>query len=160
MGNNPAARRLATNTRKRKQHRWHSGPWRAAIFSLIVLASLASVAFFLGPTLVPRQAPPATGYTVDLTADMGGFSMPVVRAKVNEPITVRLTSLDTEFHTDGGGRHQFAVDELGVNIIAPPKGRGQATFTPTEAGTYEFYCDICCGGRANPMMVGKFVVEA
>jgi peptide/nickel transport system substrate-binding protein len=33
------------------------------------------------------------------------------------------------------------------------------TFTPDKAGTYTFYCDICCGGKANPTMNGQIVVE-
>jgi cytochrome c oxidase subunit II len=75
-------------------------------------------------------------------------------------VTIRLTSLDNQYHTDGGGQHQWAVDELGVNIIAPSLGSSYATFTPVEPGVYEFYCDICCGGRANPSMQGKLIVEA
>ncbi len=52
-----------------------------------------------------------------------------------------------------------AVDELAVSIIAPPEGSNFATFTPTKAGTYTYYCDICCGGRANPTMQGTLIVE-
>jgi len=73
---------------------------------------------------------------------------------------VRLTSLDNAYHTDGGGRHQWAVDELGVSIIAPALGSNSVTFTPDQPGVYTFYCDICCGGRANPTMQGKLTVEA
>lgn len=29
-------------------------------------------------------------------------------AKVGEPLTVQFGSLDTPYHTDGGGKHQFA----------------------------------------------------
>lgn len=83
-----------------------------------------------------------------------------IEAKVGQPITVNLRSLDTPYHSDGGGKHQFAINELDVSIIAPPKGIAQATFTPTKSGTYQFYCDICCGGRANPSMQGELVVTA
>ncbi len=75
-------------------------------------------------------------------------------------LTITLHSLDTPYHTDGGGKHQLAIDEFGVNIVAQPKGTSQATFTPTKAGTYQFYCDICCGGKANPSMQGELVVTA
>ena len=74
-------------------------------------------------------------------------------------MTIRLSSLDNSHHTDGGGKHQWAVDELGVNIVAQPLGSQYATFTPQQAGSYTFYCDICCGGRANPSMNGTLVVE-
>lgn len=90
---------------------------------------------------------------------MDGFDQYEIHVKVGEPVTIRLTSLDNTHHTDGGGKHQWAVDELGVDIIAPALGSNYATFTPQEAGTYTFYCDICCGGRANPTMNGSFIVE-
>lgn len=90
---------------------------------------------------------------------MGGFSQDEVRVKAGEPITIRLTSLDNRFHTDGGGQHQWAVDELGLDLIAPPLGSSWVTFTPDEPGVYSFYCDICCGGRANPTMQGTLIVE-
>jgi heme/copper-type cytochrome/quinol oxidase subunit 2 len=35
----------------------------------------------------------------------------------------------------------------------------EATITPTEPGTYVFYCDLCCSGRANPSMRGELVVS-
>jgi len=70
--------------------------------------------------------------------------------------------LDKSHHTDGGGKHQWAVDELGVNIIAQPLSSDYATFSPDKAGTFLhllFYCDICCGGKANPTMSGQIIVE-
>ena len=75
-------------------------------------------------------------------------------------MTVRLTSLDNEHHTDGGGKHQWAVDELGVDIVAQPESSNIMTFAPEKPGTYTFYCDIRCGGKANPTMNGQLIVEA
>jgi len=98
------------------------------------------------------------GNVIDIAADMGGFDRKTVRVRAGEPVTVRLTSLDNSHHTDGGGRHQWAVEELGVDIVAPPLGSSYRTFTPDKPGTYTFYCDICCGGRANPAMSGKLIV--
>ena len=86
--------------------------------------------------------------------------VPQIRVKAGEPVTVRLTSLDNQHHTDGGGQHQWAVDELGVNVIAQPLSSNTVTFTPEKSGEYTFYCDICCGGRANPTMNGTLIVEA
>ncbi len=158
-GRSTTDRRKAPPRQKRGQ-KAGIGPWRAVAFSVIVLVSLGAAVLLLGRVLFPDTPLPADGNVVDLKADMGGFSQSVIKAKVNEPVTVRLTSMDTEAHSDGGGVHQFAIDELKVNILAPPRGKKLATFTPEAPGTYEFYCDICCGGRANPTMVGKFVVEA
>ena len=87
------------------------------------------------------------------------FNMKEIRVKVGQPVTIRLRSLDNSAHTDGGGKHQWAVDDFQASVIAPPQGTAMTTFTPTRSGTYIYYCDICCGGRANPSMNGKLIVE-
>jgi cytochrome c oxidase subunit 2 len=106
-----------------------------------------------------KPALPMAQNVIDVDADMGGFNLMEIHAKVGVPVTVRLRSLDGPYHSDGGGKHQWAVDDFGVSIIAPPEGVAMATFTPTKTGEFTFYCDICCGGRANPSMNGKFIVD-
>lgn len=133
---------------------------RAALFFAIAALALGGAGFLLWDAFWKPELPPLSGKVVDIAADMGGFSRKVVVVKAGEPVTVRLTSLDNSHHTDGGGKHQWAVDELGVNIIAPPLGSSSKTFTPAKPGTYTFYCDICCGGRANPTMSGRLIVTA
>lgn len=133
--------------------------WKRWTYFLIV----SGVAAWAGWLLVPAFWGWGVGSDsaiVEIKGTMGGFSMSEIRAKAGRPLTVRLTSVDNRFHTDGGGKHQFAIDSLGVDIIAPPLGTQEATFTPPGPGTYEYYCDVCCGGRANPTMVGKLIVEA
>lgn len=146
------ARRRRDDSRKARR--------RAAVFYLLSAGTLGLTGYLMKPVIFGRSTPPADATVIDVSADMGGFNKRIIRVKAGEPVTLRLTSLDNQFHTDGGGRHQLAVDELGVNIIAPSLGSALQTFTPSEPGTYVFYCDICCGGRANPTMSGKLVVEA
>lgn len=145
------ARRLK---RKRQQR------IRTFIFSVIVLGVLGFAGYLLKPVIFRTPPPPMVGNVIDIAADMAGFNMEELRLKVGEPVTIRLESLDNSHHTDGGGKHQFAVDELDVNIIAQPLSTNFASFTPQEPGTYTFYCDICCGGRANPTMNGTLIVES
>jgi heme/copper-type cytochrome/quinol oxidase subunit 2 len=137
--------------------------WRPLVFGAIVLLVLGAAVWFLKPALWPTDLTVAqadAGENVILVqADMAGIYPKTIRVKVGEPVTVRLKSLDNQFHSDGGGKHGFAIDELDVDIVAPPLGVAEATFTPTQVGEYEYYCDICCGGRANPTMVGKLIVE-
>lgn len=125
---------------------------------LVLVLSVASV--LLVRAFRPPGLAPLAGNVIDVAANMGGFDKPKIRLKAGEPVTVRLTSLDNEHHTDGGGQHQWAVDELSVNVIAQPLSSNSVTFTPQEPGEYTFYCDICCGGRVNPTMSGKLIVEA
>ena len=131
---------------------------RIITFAAIVLLVLG-ISGYLFISAFTSKTPPTAANTVDISAAMDGFNMKEMRAKVGQPITVRLTSLDSPYHTDGGGKHQWAIDELGVSIVAPPQGSDSATFTPNKAGVFTFYCDICCGGRANPTMQGKLIVE-
>jgi heme/copper-type cytochrome/quinol oxidase subunit 2 len=145
---------MKTKGRRKKRQ------WKRWTYALIVLVAVSGAVWLLAPAFWSAGPSPAGAEVVEIKGTMGGFSHSVIRAKAGRPLTVRLTSVDTRFHTDGGGKHQFAIDALGVNIIAPPLGTREATFTPPAPGTYEFYCDVCCGGRANPTMVGKLIVEA
>lgn len=133
---------------------------RAIAFLIIVTVVLGAAGFLLASSFTRPALEPAATNVVDIAADMAGFDRREIRAKAGEPVTIRLTSLDNQFHTDGGGKHQWAVDEFGVSVIAPPKGVEKVTFTPDVPGTYTYYCDICCGGRANPTMQGTLIVEA
>ncbi len=150
MGKRVAARQ--TRARRRRTRR--------IVYTGIVLAVMALAGYLLASGFSRPDLAPMAGTVIDIAADMAGFSQSEVRVRAGEPVTVRLTSLDNSHHTDGGGRHQWAIDELGVNIVAQPESSAFATFTPTEPGEYPFYCDICCGGRANPAMQGTLIVEA
>ncbi len=145
--------------KKSRQYHQRRRRIRRAIYTVLILGVLGLAGYFLVLAFY-RPAPPAmAGNVIDIKADMSGFDQKEVHVKVGEPVTIRLTSLDNSHHTDGGGKHQLAVDELGLNIIAQPESSNFITFTPDKAGTYTFYCDICCGGRANPTMNGTLIVE-
>jgi heme/copper-type cytochrome/quinol oxidase subunit 2 len=145
---------------ERRQARQRQKQIRAAAFWLIVIVVIGAAGYLLKPVFFRPPKPPMAGTVIDVAADMSGFDMKEIRVKAGEPVTIRLESLDNQYHTDGGGKHQLAVDELGIDIIAPPLGTEYATFTPGKAGTYTFYCDICCGGKANPTMSGTLIVES
>ena len=132
---------------------------RSAIFAVIVIGVLGLAGYYLKSAFFRPPPVPMAGNVIDLEASMSGFDKTEIRVKVSQPVTIRLTSIDNSHHTDGGGKHQWAVDELGVNVIAQPESSNDVTFTPDKAGTYTFYCDICCGGKANPTMNGQIIVE-
>lgn len=148
-----SARAIRKEARLRKQ-RIHS-----VVFAVIVVSVLGLAGYYLKSAFFRPPPEPMAGNVIDVEASMSGFDKTKIRVKVGEPVTLRLTSLDNEHHTDGGGKHQWAVDELGVDIIAQPESSNYMTFTPEKAGTYTFYCDICCGGKANPTMNGQLIVE-
>lgn len=147
-----AYKKTHNQARRRRQN-----PNRIAFASIVVIVlGLSGIllfnAFYKAPLPVAKNV-------IDVSADMMGFDKPEIRVKAGEPVIIRLRSLDNSNHSDGGGKHQWAVDEFNASVVAPPQGVAMTTFTPTKPGTYIFYCDICCGGRANPTMNGKLIVE-
>jgi cytochrome c oxidase subunit 2 len=143
----------------RKDARVRQKYLRSAIFAVVVIAVLGLAGYYLKQAFFRPPPVPMAGNVIDLEASMSGFDKKEIRIKVGQPVTIRLTSLDNSHHTDGGGKHQWAVDELEVNVIAQPESSNYVTFTPSKAGDYTFYCDICCGGKANPTMNGQIIVE-
>ncbi len=127
---------------------------RLAIFWSLAAAAITGVVLFW-----PRDgAPAAADRTLEIT--MAGFSEPVITARSGQPLRVRLVNPDSPFHTDGGGWHQFAVPTLGLDVRVPPRSQQVVEIPATTPGDYEFYCDVCCGGKDNPTMRGVLRVEA
>lgn len=131
------------------------------------LAAFAAVALLVGGLaiglVVSRlQGPVATDATaIGVRASMGGFEPGTLTVRAGQTVRIELTSLDTPFHSDGGGRHQFAIDELGVDWKVGPQSSEVFELTaPATPGTYSWYCDICCGGKENPSMRGTLTVAA
>lgn len=157
MGNTQVHKKLkqmnfAYQEKLKKQRR------NSTIFLGITAMVLGFSGYLIFKALYKPPMPTAQN-VINIDADMGGFSMSEIHVKVGEPVTIRLRSLDGPYHTDGGGQHQWAVDEFNVSVVAPPNGISMATFTPDKTGEFDFYCDLCCGGKANPSMNGKFIVD-
>jgi cytochrome c oxidase subunit II len=155
-----AARRAAARAeRERSAGPRLSRPIRLAIFGVItVLVGGAAIGL-----VVTRLAGPAAtdAAALQVHASMGGFDPPALTVKAGQLVKVELSSTDTSMHSDGGGWHQLAIDALGINWKVGPESSTVFEFTaPATAGTYSWYCDICCGGKANPSMQGKLTVTA
>ena len=154
---------MASRTHHRPMTVAHTDPrqrqnkLRMVAFGAVVILVLGLTGYLLASAFAARTPSPSAN-TIDISASMSGFSDKTIRVKVGKPITIRLTSMDGPHHTDGGGQHQWAVDEFGVSVVAPSLGNNSVTFTPDKPGQYTFYCDICCGGRANPSMQGTLEV--
>lgn len=89
---------------------------------------------------------------------MAGYSPATLEAKAGQDLTLTFINPDSQFHTDGGGWHQFRAEVLGVDMKIPPSSQQTVTLRNLQAGTYEFYCDVCCGGKENPAMRGVLEV--
>jgi cytochrome c oxidase subunit 2 len=136
-----------------------SRPLRLAAFAVIALA-VGGVA--IGLVVSRLQGPGASDTAaIQVHASMAGFDPPALTVKAGQSVKVELSSMDTSMHSDGGGWHQLAIDALGINWNVGPESSKVFEFTaPATAGTYSWYCDVCCGGKANPSMQGKLTVTA
>lgn len=104
--------------------------------------------------------PDGTDLTADQTVEitMAGFQPATLSVPAGRSTTVLLKNPDSPFHTDGGGVHQFAVPELGLDVRVQPRSAAVATIPAASPGSYTFHCDTCCGGKKNPSMRGTLVV--
>jgi plastocyanin len=157
----PRAVRRAAARAERGQllERRPSRPLRLVLFAVIALVVGGGA---VGLVVSRLQGPAATDTAaVQVHASMGGFEPAALTVKAGQTVKVELSSMDTSMHSDGGGRHQFAIDELGIDWQVGPLSSEVFEFTaPVAAGTYSWYCDICCGGKEIPTMQGKLTVAA
>ena len=129
-----------------------------------MFASIALVVGIVAVNLViARLQPPGTPEVgaLQVHASMDGFDPSQLTVKAGQEVKIQLASMDTSMHSDGGGWHEFAIDELKIDWKVGPESSQVFSFTaPSTPGTYEFYCNICCGGKENPSMQGKLTVTA
>ena len=155
-----AVRRAAARAeRDRHTERRRARPLRLALFAVIALV-VGGLA--IGLVVSRLQGPAATDTgAIQVHASMGGFDPPALTVKAGQPVKIELSSMDNSMHSDGGGWHEFAIDALGIDWKVGPESSKVFDFTaPPTAGTYSFYCNICCGGKENPSMQGKLTVTA
>ena len=127
---------------------------RLVIFAGAVLIVAGATAWLLRP-----EAPSSEAADQTVKVTMAGFEPAKLQIPAGEPATVRLVNPDSAFHTDGGGVHQFASPDLGVNVKVQPESEVVVEIPASKPGTYTFYCDVCCGGKENPAMRGTVVVS-
>lgn len=91
---------------------------------------------------------PANDPTITLQ-DMR-FSQDEVHVKAGAPVTVHLVNRD-------GYAHAFDIDEFAIHAPLAAGATFDATFTPTQPGSYRFYCGS--PGHTAAGMAGVLVVE-
>ena len=98
------------------------------------------------------EAMEAQGTVKSFTVTGRNFSFTPKEIRVNEGDTVRIT------FTNGGGTHDFVLDEFDVATKTLQTGQSETVeFVADKAGTYEYYCSI--GQHRQMGMVGNLVVE-
>jgi cytochrome c oxidase subunit II len=158
------AKRTKSHGRSRSQRAradTSHGPRRkAAAFGMVALAVLGvAITLFAWPYLEERRVERAYVQENVIKISMSGWQPDRVYAKAGEPVTITMVNLDSRFHLDAYGWHDFNIDELQIQRLVGPKETLTFTLTVTEPGEYTFYCSTCCGGKASPSMRGTLLVS-
>lgn len=149
----PAAERA---TRERRD-RFGKVAFGGVIVVVIALGGYLAFGDFFG------RGAPATG-AVSVQASMAGFTPGEIHIKAGEAVTLDFWTQDNPIHLRGGV-HTMISQELGLLAELPGATASSShipvQFTaPMQPGTYDIYCDTCCGGKASPTMHGKVIVDA
>ena len=113
----------------------------------LLAAGLAVGIGIAGGGLLAGQSRAAAVITI--TAHRFAYEPNLITVRKGEPVTIELGSSDR--------LHGFVLAAFGIRLDASPDGRSRVTFTPQQAGTFLFHCDIFCGD-GHEDMVGHLVV--
>lgn len=153
MTNKPMSRRAAA----RRPERSTGEQIRLATFGVIVVAVLAIGGWLAFGDFLNR--PTAAAGAIDIQSSMAGFTPSTIRVKAGSTVTLEWWTQDAAMHLDGGV-HTMISPALGLDESLPAESRRTIAWTvPDKPGTYDVYCDTCCGGKASPTMHGTIVVE-
>lgn len=143
--------------RSRGESFYVTGRTKKTAFALIV-----AVAFIVAGGLLLRnigQNTPVDASATPVRVSMSGFEPATITVKAGTPLRIDLINMDNQYHTDGGGWHNFAMDAFSMNVSVAPSGQQVFSLPTGTPGTYGWYCSVCCGGRDSPSMNGRLVVE-
>jgi cytochrome c oxidase subunit 2 len=131
---------------------------RMGAFGIVVVAVLAAGAYLAFGDFLHR-APAVLGAT-EVQSSMAGFTPSVIHVKAGQTATFDWWTDDAAIHLQDGV-HTMISPELGLSGTLPAESRKTITWqVPDKPGTYDVYCDSCCGGRNSPTMHGTIVVDA
>lgn len=142
---------------KRKETFWKRMLKNKMEWVLLIVLILAVIPIILGFIERSQSNTSIAGQQVKMS--MSGFSPATIILKAGQPLSIELVNEDNSMHSDGGGWHQFASDELNFNYKVSPESKKIIVLSVDKVGEFTFYCDICCGGKENPSMQGKIIVN-
>jgi cytochrome c oxidase subunit 2 len=153
-----SAERRVRQDKPRARARAGAGKARKLAFGGVVLGVLAIGAVLAFGDFFSR--PTGDGADViDVQSSMAGFTPSVITVKSGSNVTLHWWTQDAAMHLMGGV-HTMLSRELGLHEeLKAESDRMVAWRVPDKPGTYDVWCDSCCGGKDNPVMHGKIVVE-
>lgn len=96
---------------------------------------------------------------IDVQSSMAGFAPSEIRVTAGETATINWWTDDAAAHLQGGV-HTMVSTELGLYEELPAEGNRTVVWSvPDRPGTYDVWCETCCGGKDSPTMHGTIVIE-
>lgn len=138
---------------------------RRAAFGLVAAAVLGGGVYLAAGDMFGQRGSATTADAIPVRLSMAGFAPSEIRVPAGQTVTIELWTTDAAPHLDNGV-HTMISDELGIYeelAAAGPAGESRRVVevqTPATPGTYDIYCNTCCGGKDSPTMHGKLIVEA
>lgn len=138
---------------------------RKGVFALIVVAVFGGGVYLAAGDLLGQRGAASTADAIPVRLSMAGFEPGDIKVPAGQTVSLELWTTDAAPHLEGGV-HTMISDELDIYETLPAAGmsgesRKVVTFAaPTAPGTYDIYCDTCCGGKDSPTMHGKLTVTA
>jgi plastocyanin len=130
---------------------------RPLLFAGVVVAVLTAGVYLAFGNFLTRPA--AAAGTISVQSSMAGFTPSEIRVKAGATITLDWWTEDAAMHLQGGV-HTMIAPDLGLREELPAESRRAVSWNvPNKPGTYDVWCESCCGGKDNPQMHGKIVVE-
>ena len=144
--------------------------------SLVLRLSLAFVTIITLAACGSTSAAPTTPQSFAVTAKEFGFAPAQLTVAVGQPVELTFQNTGAVEHDwsvreidlagnptateESGGGHMMGDmhDAPKLHVAAGPGTQGKLTFTPSKAGTYEFFCTVA--GHKEAGMVGTLTVKA
>ena len=154
-----SARRAAQRGAGAQTQRSTADRLKPYIFAGIVVLVLGIGAYFAFGDFLNRPAAATGSGKIDVQSSMAGFTPSEIRVKAGSTVTLNWWTQDAAPHLENGV-HTMVAPDLGLDEALPAESTRTVTWkVPNKPGTFDVYCNSCCGGKDNPKMHGKIIVE-
>jgi cytochrome c oxidase subunit II len=159
-----ATAHAAATSRRETRRAVHAREARDATVRRLAFGGVAVAVLAIGGVLafgdfVDRPGGTARAGVIDVQSSMAGFTPSEIRVTAGATVTMSWWTDDAAVHLQGGV-HTMIAPELGLSEALPAEGNRTIVWAvPDKPGTFDVYCDSCCGGKASPSMHGRIVVE-
>ena len=148
--------RRAGRDRSRQSAQQNAQRVRVIGFGGVIVAVLAVGGFLAFGDFFDRPA--AEAGAIDVQSSMAGFTPSVITVKAGTTASISWWTDDAAMHLHGGV-HTMIAPEIGLHEELGAESRRMISWqVPDMHGSYDVWCDSCCGGKDSPQMHGRIVI--